>query len=57
MSLLRRTRPVAVACLLSVVGLTSCELLGDTSLPDYASITDISYVRHVQVLFDDRCAD
>lgn len=55
MSPFRRSSPFVLACLISVVGLTSCELLGDTSLPDYASITDISYVRHVQVLFDDRC--
>lgn len=41
---------------LAAVGLASCELLGDTSLPDYENLTDISYVRHVQVLFDDRCS-
>ena len=41
-----------VACLALASG---CELLGDTSLPDYAEIEDISYVRHVQVLFEDRC--
>ncbi|MFT4604606.1 MAG: hypothetical protein ACI9W4_001339 [Rhodothermales bacterium] len=52
----RRSNLIVLALLLSVVGLTSCELLGDTSLPDYASIANISYVRDVQVLFDDQCA-
>lgn len=41
---------------LAATGLASCELLGETSLPDYENLTDISYVRHVQVLFDDRCS-
>ncbi|MFT5142549.1 MAG: hypothetical protein ACI80V_000469 [Rhodothermales bacterium] len=48
-------RLVPALMLLASVGLASCELLGDTSLPDYAAIGDISYVRHVQVLFEDRC--
>ncbi len=55
MPFFRHSKTIVLLLLLSVVGLTSCELLGDTSLPDYANLTDISYVRHVQVLFDDRC--
>jgi len=39
------------------IGVSSCELLGDTTLPDYGAIGDISYGRHVQVLFDDRCTE
>ncbi|NNE69055.1 MAG: hypothetical protein HKN29_01695 [Rhodothermales bacterium] len=50
---LRSALPLILA--FSAVGLASCELLGDTSLPDYANLEDISYVQHVQVLFDDRC--
>jgi SpoU rRNA methylase family enzyme len=49
-------RFVPALMLLASVGLASCELLGDTSLPDYEAIADISYVRHVQVLLEDRCA-
>jgi hypothetical protein len=48
------TTILAVAALASVVA-SSCELLGDTTLPDYGKLTEISYGQHVQVLFDDRC--
>ena len=41
--------------LTALLVLTGCELLGDTSLPDYGEIEDPSYVRHVEVLFEDRC--
>ncbi|MBO6574877.1 MAG: hypothetical protein JJ896_05645 [Rhodothermales bacterium] len=49
------SRPFLLALALAGL-LAGCELLGDTSLPDYGTVEDISYVRHVQVLFDERCA-